>query len=103
MGKTGNLVILGPRSGWAQTLQGLFQQIPYATEQGISKCEQGTLSADQGTFRVEQGTSGLTKFREAIAPASARCASGGDRKDRSVVQVHNDGRCNPRDCGRARR
>jgi hypothetical protein len=39
-----------------QALQGLFQQIPYATEQGISKGEQGTLSADQGTFRVEQGT-----------------------------------------------
>ena len=39
-----------------QALQGLFQQIPYTTEQGISKGEQGTLSADQGTFRVEQGT-----------------------------------------------
>jgi len=39
-----------------QALQGLFRQIPYATEQGISKGEQGTLSADQGTFRVEQGT-----------------------------------------------
>jgi hypothetical protein len=36
-------------------LQGLFQQIPYATEQGISKAEQRILWADQGTFRVEQG------------------------------------------------
>jgi hypothetical protein len=38
-----------------QALQGLFQQIPYATEQGISKAEQRILWADQGTFRVEQG------------------------------------------------
>jgi hypothetical protein len=39
-----------------QALQGLSQQIPYATEQGISKAEQGILFADQGTFRVEQGS-----------------------------------------------
>jgi len=43
-----------------QALQGLFRQIPYATEQGILKGEQGTLSADQRTFRVEQGTCPLT-------------------------------------------
>jgi hypothetical protein len=44
-----------------QDLQGLFRQIPYATEQGISKAEQGILWADQGTFRMEQGNSLLER------------------------------------------
>src|ERR1700730_12902353 len=69
--KTGNFAILGPdrdeRTPKSAALQGLFQQIPYATEQGISKGEQGTLSADQGTFRVEQGTCPLAHL--AIAGA----------------------------------
>ena len=50
-----------------QVLQGLFQQIPYATEQGISKAEQGILCADQGTFRVEQGTCPLADLCNRLA------------------------------------
>jgi hypothetical protein len=38
-----------------QDLQGLFRQIPCATEQGILIAEQGIISADQGIFRDEQG------------------------------------------------
>ncbi len=56
-----------------QALQGLFQQIPYATEQGISKGEQGILWADQGTFRVEQG----------------RCASGQVLQSRGAIPSRN--------------
>jgi hypothetical protein len=66
-----------------------FQQIPYATEQGISKGEQGTLSADQGSFRVEQGTCPLAHLanrrRDCFPKLRQSC---GDLKDRSVVQVH---------------
>src|ERR1700730_4536638 len=100
--KTGNFAILGPdrdeRTPKSAALQGLFQQIPYATEQGISKGEQGILSADQGTFRVEQGTCPLAHLSSPKLRQSC-----GHRKDRSVVQVHSDGRCTPRDCECARR
>jgi hypothetical protein len=70
-----------------QALQGLFQQIPYATEQGISKAEQGILCADLGTFRVEQGSLSartLLLSPEAIPPEAS--SIGGHRRDRSLVQ-----------------
>ena len=46
---------------------GVFQQIPYPTEQGILIAEQGIIFRDQGTFTANQGNSSRER-RSAKSP-----------------------------------
>ncbi len=100
--KTGNFAILGPDRDEC-TPKGSGSTRPFSAN---------SLRNGTGNFKKRTGNSfGRSEnFQGRAGNLSARTPcnrrrdsfprfrqSCGDRKDRSVVQVHNDGRCNPRD------